>query len=206
MLTARVPKAQTPLHSGSLPPAPFVWTRSETLALAPQSCARCFGLGMCQQGNSETPCHCVYRKIFQICYGRFRRCIEGARVATSSVYQDNYGASPHCGRRHMYGFRNEEFCADFLHVAHTALARHPLLSRVFRYHFLLGADFRAVNRKLGRPTGDRGTFHYFYRIEEIVGRAFRETQPYALFPLDEYFGGTVRQKCKVIPFPVKASA
>jgi hypothetical protein len=41
---------------------------------------------------------------------------------------------------------------------------------------------------------DRGNFfHAIYRIERILGRAFSEIQPYPLYPLDEYFGGTIRK-------------
>jgi hypothetical protein len=36
-------------------------------------------------------------------------------------------------------------------------------------------------------------FHAVYRIQQKLGRAFRETRPYPLFPLDEYFGATPRK-------------
>jgi hypothetical protein len=62
--------------------------------------------------------------------------------------------------------------------------------RLFRYHFLLGADWKLCTRKLG---GDRGNFfHAVYRIEQKLGKAFRELEPYALFPIDEYFSGPSR--------------
>jgi hypothetical protein len=32
-------------------------------------------------------------------------------------------------------------------------------------------------------------FHAVYRIQEKLGRVFREVQPFSLFPLDEYFSG-----------------
>jgi hypothetical protein len=42
---------------------------------------------------------------------------------------------------------------------------------------------------------DRGNFfHSVYRIQQKLGRVFRELQPYALYPLDEYFGGSVRKE------------
>jgi hypothetical protein len=77
--------------------------------------------------------------------------------------------------------------------------------RLFRYHFLLGADWKLCARKL---SVDRGNFfHAVYRVEQKLGRAFRELQPYALFPLDEYFngpsrlvaGGTVIPTSRAIP-------
>jgi hypothetical protein len=41
---------------------------------------------------------------------------------------------------------------------------------------------------------DRGNFfHEVYRIEQRLGRVFRELQPYGLYPLDEYFGGATRE-------------
>jgi hypothetical protein len=40
---------------------------------------------------------------------------------------------------------------------------------------------------------DRGIFfHAVYRIEQKLGRAFREVTPYPLFPLDDYFHGPSR--------------
>ena len=40
---------------------------------------------------------------------------------------------------------------------------------------------------------ERGDFfHEVYRIQRKLGRIYRELTPYSLFPLDEYFGGTVR--------------
>jgi hypothetical protein len=73
--------------------------------------------------------------------------------------------------------------------------------KVFRFHFLLGADWRLCCRKLNL---DRGNFfHTVYRIQQKLGKVFRELKPYALFPLDEYFGGTVRKPLppNVLPMP-----
>ena len=62
---------------------------------------------------------------------------------------------------------------------------------VFRFHFLLGADWRLCCRQMKI---DRGTFfHSVYRVEQKLGRIFRDLEPYSLYPLDEYFGGTVRK-------------
>ncbi len=37
---------------------------------------------------------------------------------------------------------------------------------------------------------DRGNFfHAVYRIEQKLGRVFRELEPYSLFPVNEYFHG-----------------
>jgi hypothetical protein len=90
--------------------------------------------------------------------------------------------------RLTWGRKDEEYMADFLLIAKRELS--PAEHQLFRFHFLLGADWRLCSRKLKI---DRGTFfHAVYRIEERLGRKFRELEPYSLFPLDEYFGSTGR--------------
>jgi len=77
--------------------------------------------------------------------------------------------------------------ADFCLVSRRALDQED--HRLFRFYFLLGADWQLCARRLNM---DRGNFfHAIYRIERKLGRAFCELEPYALYPLDEYFGGTV---------------
>jgi hypothetical protein len=40
---------------------------------------------------------------------------------------------------------------------------------------------------------DRGNFfHAVYRIEQKLGRVFRELEPYPLFPIDDYLHGPVK--------------
>jgi hypothetical protein len=40
---------------------------------------------------------------------------------------------------------------------------------------------------------DKGSFyHMLYRVEQRVGRALAELEPYPLFPVDEYFAGPSR--------------
>ncbi len=66
---------------------------------------------------------------------------------------------------------------------------------------MLGADWRLCERKLKL---DRGNFfHTIYRIEQKLGRAFRETQPYGLFPVDEYFHGALRFEARSLPAKVR---
>ncbi|HLY18739.1 MAG TPA: hypothetical protein VKR61_16020 [Bryobacteraceae bacterium] len=77
--------------------------------------------------------------------------------------------------------------ADFCLISRRTLT--PMEYDVFRFHFLLGADWKLCCCRLHI---DRGTFfHTVYRIEQKLGRVFRELEPYSLFPLDEYFGGTM---------------
>jgi hypothetical protein len=81
---------------------------------------------------------------------------------------------------------------DFELIARRTLTIQE--NQLFRFHFLLGADWRLCCRRLKMARG--AFFHAVYRIESKLGRAYRETEPYGLFPLDEYFGGTVRVKTK----------
>lgn len=94
----------------------------------------------------------------------------------------------------MWGLKDEEYIADFCLVSRRTLSEPEY--RLFKYHFLLGADWKLCCRKLNI---DRGTFfHAVYRIEQKLGRTFRELEPHALFPLDEYFSGTGRTKATPI--------
>jgi len=88
----------------------------------------------------------------------------------------------------VWGRKDEEYIADFCLVSRRALDESEY--RVFKYHFLLGADWKLCTRQLKM---DRGNFfHTVYRIEQKLGRVFRELEPYGLFPLDEYFRGARR--------------
>lgn len=161
------------------------WTRSETLALAQQSCSICYGLGLRPgRGGVSTPCLCVFRTIFRACYARFRQCA----MKEKHISRVSLEANPGRQRKSVWGMKNEEFMADFCLVSRRTLSDYEY--RIFKYHFLLGADWKLCCRKLNV---DRGTFfHDVYRIQQKLGRTFRELQPHALFPLDEYFNGTPR--------------
>jgi hypothetical protein len=78
--------------------------------------------------------------------------------------------------------------ADFCLVSRRLLTEEEY--KLFRYHFLLGANWKLCTRKLNLLRG--GFFHSVYRIEQKLGRAFREMEPYPLFPLDDYFHGPSR--------------
>ena len=174
------------------------WTRSETLALAQQSCSVCYGLGLRpgRAGNSA-PCNCVFRAIFRACYTRFQQCASKEKYISRVSLEANPGRQ----RRSVWGLKDEEFTADFCLVSKRALSERDY--RIFKFHFLLGADWKLCCRKLNL---DRGSFfHEIYRIEQKLGKTFREIKPHALFPIDEYFNSTgreaVAQSC--IPFKVE---
>jgi len=87
-----------------------------------------------------------------------------------------------------WGRKDEEYICDFEMVTKRALDEEEY--RLYRYHFILGADWKLCCRKLNV---DRGSFfHSVYRIEEKLGRVFRELRPYPLYPLDEYYHGASR--------------
>lgn len=99
-------------------------------------------------------------------------------------------SSATCGSttRSRFGYPKSEYIADFLLIAKRTLGVGSIGYRVFTQHFERGHDWKFCCRRLGI---DRGAFfHEVYRVEEKLGRAFREVQPFPLFPLDEYFQGT----------------
>lgn len=73
--------------------------------------------------------------------------------------------------------------ADFVLVSKRHLDEWHY--RVFNYHFLLGADWKACCRRLRLSRGN--FYHAVYRIEEKLGQVFYELEPYALYPPRDYF-------------------
>jgi hypothetical protein len=106
-------------------------------------------------------------------------------------------------RSFTWGRKDEEYVADFILVSRRTL--DELEFKIFNYHFLLGADWKLCCRRLNI---DRGNFfHAIYRIEQALGRVFRELEPYGLFPLDEYFHGSTRatpveNRRPAVPVPI----
>jgi hypothetical protein len=157
------------------------WNRSETLALAMPHCAQCHGSGLRLVKKGAAPCNCVLRAIFRICWDRFIRCV------TQERHLSRVSLEPHAGRSRpsTWGRKDEEYIADFCLVSRRELDDFEY--KLFRYHFMLGADWKLCARKLNM---DRGNFfHAVYRVEQRLGRVFRELEPYPLFPIDEYFQG-----------------
>lgn len=169
------------------------WTRSETLGLALHACTQCHGLGLhIGRRGKSTPCNCVYRAIFKACYRRFRHCAMKEKYMSHVSLELSNGGD----RRTTWGRKDEEYVADFCLVSRRTLDEEEY--RVFKFHFMLSADWRLCCRRLRM---DRGNFfHIVYRIQQKLGRIFRELKPYGLFPLDEYFYGSTR----VEPCPAEA--
>lgn len=89
--------------------------------------------------------------------------------------------------------------ADFTLVSRRNL--DEIEYTIFRFHYLLGADWMLCCRRLKIDRGE--FFHHVYRIQQKLGRTFRELEPYALFPLDEYFHGAHRAPDEISAiFPV----
>lgn len=146
------------------------WNRSNVIGLAAPLCTQCGGHGMVNLLRKDMrPCSCVFRAVFRACYQRFRDCVEFPTYAG-------------------YRMKREEFIADFELVARRVLSESD--HKLFRFTFLLGADWVACCRHLKLDRGNY--FHHVYRIQAILGRAYADLKPYALYPVDEYFGGTVR--------------
>lgn len=83
----------------------------------------------------------------------------------------------------MYDRKFEEYAADFILIARRTLDDAEY--RLFKFHYLLGADWKLCCARLRM---DRGSFfHAVYRVQQKLGRAFRETQPYGIFPVYQYF-------------------
>lgn len=170
------------------------WTRSETLALASFSCSTCHGLGLRPaRGASEEPCACALRKVFRICLNRFRAAVEREKHLSHCTLSYTGGKANHFS----WGRKEEEYIADFLLMVQRVLTEDEFT--IFRYRYLLGADFKLCMQRLKLERGD--LFHALYRIESRLGRAFREMEPYGLFPLEQYFYGTLKVTPPLTPPP-----
>lgn len=108
------------------------------------------------------------------------------------------------GKGASFGMVNHEYAADFVLVAERALLGmtryefdqqnkpEPLGWKIFKFHYLLGADWASCAGKLGVNRGE--FFHEAYRIEQQLGRAYAEVAPCPLFPLGKYFGETAHER------------
>ncbi len=70
--------------------------------------------------------------------------------------------------RQVWGRRDEEYIADFCLVSRRFLDDEEY--KLFRFHFLLGADWKLCCRQLKM---ERGLFfHSIYRMQQKLGRVF----------------------------------
>jgi hypothetical protein len=159
-------------------------TQGQLLILANHDCRECAGSGY---GLNDPVCACVYRRIFDACYD----CYQAITPHTSRVQSDSiYKSRP-----------EEEFRADFWAVAHRALIGRPALAETFDVYFAEERGARIAAAILGISTGV--LFRRATDIKRLVGRAFRDVQPYPLFPSRQYF---VRSGLVTMPQPLKEPA
>jgi hypothetical protein len=167
------------------------WTSGEVLVLANQRCAICFGLGTREaRGNKRAVCQCVYRAVFRGCLEKFRTCALKEKYISRLSLAVNPSNSGRRARRSSYGFKNEEYMADFVLASRRELTPDSTQYAIFTFHFLYGANWDVCVEHLARR-GVRMTrgdfFHEVYRIEAKLGRALGSLEPHALYPTDQYF-------------------
>jgi hypothetical protein len=137
------------------------------------------------RGDRHVPCDCALRGIFRACLTGFKECLALSERTASVSWEPCNG--PIGGR--VFSRKREEYLADYMRVTERALSKDEY--QIFRYHFLLGADYYLCCQKLHM---DRGSFfHAIYKLEEKLGRVYAELEPYPLYPLRDYFGGVVRR-------------
>jgi hypothetical protein len=171
------------------------WDRSEIMALSRALCADCEGKGIrVSETGKESPCNCVYRKVFRTCYRRFLEC--AGKDEPSGRMSTERGITR--GHASGWGRKEEEYVADFCLIAKRLLTEEE--HRVFRFHYLLGANYKLCCRQMKL---DRGTFfHFVYRIQRKLGKAFQEMKPYPLYPLSNYFSGpSVVHSATIVAMP-----
>ena len=164
------------------------WNRSTTIALASMKCPHCQGLGLGTQQNRNAPCSCVTRAIFKACFNRFKSCVTKDKGA-STVKLERLGMGTGRSSHMTFGRKTEEYIADFYLICKRVLTEAEW--ELFRFHYLLGADWNLLKRHF--TTMSHEVFISMTQaMEDKLGRAFRETEPFALYPLDEYFGAVAR--------------
>lgn len=157
------------------------WDRSDLFLVAHHSCTICHGTGVRREVEGELlPCGCALRGMFRACHARFHKCATRGKFRSQISFERNPSGRSNRG---TWSRKEEEYMADFELASRRALDDWHY--KLFRYHFVLGADWRLCCRRMGF---DRGTFfHMIYRIEEQLGKVFYEMKPYALYPPRDYF-------------------
>lgn len=171
------------------------WARA--LPLARSGCGVCRGTGR----RVESVCQCVLRSIFRACFEKYHNL----QVMTGAIGAPSYDRQKSTGLKRMWGIKRNEFIADFEIIARRALSADE--HKLFTMYFLQNLKWEQCAGPLGV---DRGNFfHGVYRIEAKVGRAFFETKPYGIYPIDEYMSNSRVEEpkgAKIIPFPKPAVA
>ena len=157
------------------------WISSELFLLALRDCNHCGGRGCGGRKagmpvRAGAPCEVS----FAFVTARFRDCVARGKCRTqvSSI------ATRAAARRAAPGAARKKSTWPISSWSAGAASTRST-TRSFGIYFLLGADWQLCCKRLGI---DRGIFfHAVYRIEERLGKAFYETEPYALYPPNDYF-------------------
>lgn len=194
----------------------MIWSRSTAIAMAYVKCAECHGLGVILKWGSgrlptnvlvnvkdrrtEEPCPCVLRNVCRAVMNHYSYCQEYAGAIGGSLrqfYEAEASGASNSAHRKNFSMPYQEFAADVELIARRTLTARDLL--FFRQYYIQGIDWKAIGAKVGK-TKKGGWFNHLGIIQARLGRAFSETQPYALFPIDEYISSSRPDK----PLSLKA--
>lgn len=153
-------------------------TSGQKLTLATPGCTWCHGTGNWPLRYQDA-CKCVERAVFRVCLQEYFTILDKQTAGTQIHYHvaSNRRAGIYWGRR------GEEYIADIELTARRVLT--DVQFKIFRLHFLMGLEYRDCCPLLRLSRGN--FFHGVYKVQELLGRAFYTTRPYALFPIREYF-------------------
>lgn len=155
-----------------------VWDRAMCLALSQQKCVHCIGFGLRHVSDERSvPCKCVYRAVFRACLSHFEHCASDE----NGVSRVNWDFS--AGGQKGYSRRREEYMADFVLVAKRELTSEQ--HTIFRFHYLLGANYTECCKRLGLSQGK--FFREVYLIQQRLGLVYGQLRPYRLYPTAEYY-------------------
>ena len=120
------------------------WNVSELYMLGAASCTNCNGSGIHRVNKGElVPCGCALRAVFRACHQRFRISLGRGHCRTASFERNPRGKT----HRNSWSRKEEEYIADFELVSRRHLDAFHY--KIFRYHFLLGADWKLYGRRFG---------------------------------------------------------
>ncbi len=165
------------------------WTHPEVLPLAKFKCPSCFGLGFPRETlnlQKGLPCTCVLKAVFRICFKKYENIKNSEYRGPSKQGWDIVAFNT---SRRVYGFKDQEFLADFISITRRTL--NEIEFRIFSSYYLNNIDYQQLCIRHRLSKGN--FFHLVYRIQMKLGQAFRSTKPYPIYPVDEYFSPTPLQ-------------
>jgi hypothetical protein len=159
---------------------PSVW-----MALSLEGCARCHspGVYLKDRAKVETPCPCTDRGVFRAVLAAYKHYSISIGLSIRTNLSQFSTQHSRQGRR-ADGRRVEEWCADVWLTSKRNLTPHQW--QILRRHHIRGEDWTRFGISKGQ------LFHEKYCLEQKLGRVFRELQPFALYPIQEYFSDSTR--------------